>query len=157
MRMHMYTRMYTLLLHHALPQTLEKPTYSYNIIRTLHTEHDELAKDAKKEADAASRKLARATADLDEAQRQLEALTTERDALKKKTAGAKDLEIEVEALRIVAEQGKKDAAALVQANSMVEEVDRLYREEQLLRKKVCDVAIASECGHKCADYCTHVF
>jgi len=58
----------------------------------------------------------------------------------------KELEAELEALRLKSEQGAKDAAALVFANNMLQEVDKMYRDEQLLRKKVrmCSRARAAE-------------
>jgi hypothetical protein len=100
---------------------------------------EEADKEHAKEVDLLTRRLTKATAELTEAQTALGAASSERDALKRRVGGMGELEKELEALRAVAEEVKGLKTALEAATARVAEVDKLYRDEMLLRKRYFNI------------------
>lgn len=95
--------------------------------------------DFARELDALTRKLTKAINDFTDAQTVMNTLTQERDALKKRVGGMGDMEKELQDLRVIAEESKQTQKALVTANARVEELDKLYRDEMILRKRYYNI------------------
>eukprot|EP01029_Cantina_marsupialis_P013375 TRINITY_DN295_c3_g1_i3.p1 TRINITY_DN295_c3_g1~~TRINITY_DN295_c3_g1_i3.p1 ORF type:complete len:1305 (-),score=501.46 TRINITY_DN295_c3_g1_i3:126-4040(-) len=81
-------------------------------------------------------KLSTAEKELTAAQDQIVNLTKERDLLKKKVSVLDNMEEEMTKLQAAADKGKETQIELNTANKRIVELDKLYREQMLLRKKL---------------------
>lgn len=102
-------------------------------------EREDLEKDAARELDAVTKKLAKVTAEAAEAGAGLAAVTTERDGLKRRLEKVGELERELEVLRAAAEEAKRLRVELDAANARMAELDKLYKDEQILRKRYYNI------------------
>jgi hypothetical protein len=93
------------------------------------------SQDFKRESDGLAKSLKKSQADLSDAQAALSSLTAERDELKRKTGGLASLEAELTTLRGQSEEFAKMSADYAAVLAKTAELDKLYRDEQLLRKK----------------------
>jgi len=102
-------------------------------------EREDLEKDAARELDAVTKKAAKAAAEASEAAGALAAVSSERDGLKRRLDKVAEMERELEALRATAEEARRLRGELDAATAKVAELDKLYKDEQILRKRYFNI------------------
>ena len=109
--------------------------YALPIMNTSVVDSRGLVQEFKKDLDATNRSLKKAQSDLSEAQLALAAVTGERDELKRKSSALASAETELAALRVKAEEFGRMSAEFAALQTQNLELDKLYRDEQVLRKR----------------------
>lgn len=98
-------------------------------------EREEADKEARREADAAARRLAKAAAELDAAHAALAEATAQRAAADARLAALAAVEAVAVTLRASAAEAARLAAELAAATARAGDLERLYRDEAALRKR----------------------
>lgn len=121
----------------ALEEALAKRQAA--VEKKFKKEREDADKEHAREVEMATRRLTKAQAELAEATAALAAASSERDALKRRVGGMGELEKELESLRAVAKEAEQLRRDLDASAARIAELDKLYRDEVLLRKKLFNI------------------